>query len=78
MEKSNIVLDLVNTYSVRHELMNSIEDFLEKRTGSPFKNSDAVYLIVSVLANCDYEHYGPETILQDALKEYQKLLVVSE
>jgi hypothetical protein len=58
--------------------IHCIENYLNFQKGSPFKNMNATYLIVSILSNCDYEHYGPETILEDALKEYKKLLVESE
>lgn len=58
--------------------IDSITKYLQSQKGRPFQNMDASYLIVSVLANCDYKHYGPESILEDALTEYKKLLVESE
>jgi hypothetical protein len=57
--------------------IDCIENYLQSQTGSKFKNMNASYLIVSILMNSDFQHYGPETLLQDAFNEYQKVLVES-
>lgn len=71
-------LEEISRFAHFNKITDCIENYLQSQTGSPYKNMNASYLIVSILINSDFEHYGPETLLQDALNEYKKLLVESE